>query len=522
MPDLILLSGEIQMDKSTPAIFHRAATLAGQPADACLYVGDEQAERRNARLAGLKTRRSPQEALDTLTATTPISPVAGLTGLQACIDDVIAAARDNTPGPEEPNNYQQLLGRLETAKLDLPPAYRERVAEPYLTELRRIGQAGFNQVMARDLKRESNAGLMFDIAQAILQNGENFQHDATDAFQEVLSDLYDGFLSADVRTKLKLPTRTVLAPLVKWGNPSSGPYTWPLSAAGPTFNVQSAVVSLPPSNAAKGIFAWAALPHETGHDIMGADAGLQEEIAQAVYTALTAAKVGSGLASYWSERIDETAADVMGILNSGPAAGMGLVVYFRGLNGDWHNSPRLRNDGPADDPHPADALRGLLAAATVRLLSFDGAASWGDIIESETRKDIQQITVAGTPVTLARARQSCEIVASIIAATRMKKLNNYTLLTLQNWRNEDEAIAQELGKALVNQTPIDASRAKGVYAAHVVAGATLAALSGAEQPSTLFPRMVAVLKTMHDANAAWGPLFVAHPGDITRDFCIQR
>jgi hypothetical protein len=32
---------------------------------------------------------------------------------------------------------------------------------------------------------------MFDIAHSILQNGEGYQETATDAFQEVVSDLYD-------------------------------------------------------------------------------------------------------------------------------------------------------------------------------------------------------------------------------------------------------------------------------------------------------------------------------------------
>lgn len=46
---------------------------------------------------------------------------------------------------------------------------------------------------------------MLDIAQAILQNGEDYQKEATDGFQEVVSDLYDGFLSAADRRGLKPP-----------------------------------------------------------------------------------------------------------------------------------------------------------------------------------------------------------------------------------------------------------------------------------------------------------------------------
>lgn len=76
----------------------------------------------------------------------------------------------------------------------------------------------------------------------------------------------------------------------------------------------------------------------------------------------------------------------MGVLNMGPAAGIWLVVYFRGLNAAFTGVATLRNDGPSGDPHPADILRGFLAAATVRLLSFDDAVTWADAIEQETER----------------------------------------------------------------------------------------------------------------------------------------
>jgi len=37
-----------------------------------------------------------------------------------------------------------------------------------------------------------------DIAHAILQNGEGYLMRELDAFQEVISDLYDGFLSNEI------------------------------------------------------------------------------------------------------------------------------------------------------------------------------------------------------------------------------------------------------------------------------------------------------------------------------------
>jgi hypothetical protein len=62
----------------------------------------------------------------------------------------------------------------------------------------------------------------------------------------------------------------------------------------------------------------------------------------------------------------------------------------------------------------------------------------------------------------------------------------------------------------------------GIYAAHVVAAAALAAAAGAAPIGNIFQRMLGVLKTMHDANAAWGPLFVAHPGTISRHIAYVR
>src|SRR3954447_1868602 len=522
-PTLVLFSGEVHLDKSTPEIFRLATArdrALGTP-HLCRYVGDDPAERRTARRAGMRTSRSLEAALVTIQPEIPVG-LPDLSNLSACIEDARNAGLDGSAGPSEPNNFNQLLGRLEAAKMSLPPIYRQGVAEPFIAVLHSIGQQGFSQILQRDPRRESTAGLLFDIAQTILQNGEGFEPVATDGFEEVVSDLYDGFLSAEDRSGLKLPDNRVLAPLVKWGNPDFGPYTWPIDATS-SFHCVAAVVNLPPANARHGLFAWAALGHETaGHDILHADDGLQDEIARQVRAAISAAGLGGGLADYWSQRIDETASDVMGILNMGPAAGIGLVVYFRGLNAAFAGDATLRNDGPSEDPHPADILRGFLAAATVRLLSFDGAVAWGDAIEQETEKDVRQIRIAGVPISVDRAKRSCEIVASVIAAHPMRALNDHSLINIQNWRNTDEAIMRELQQSLVTNTPVNASRDAGSYAAHVVAAAAVAALEGKITIANIFQRMIAVLKKMHDANPSWGPLFVTHPGSIFRDSTYTR
>jgi hypothetical protein len=411
-----------------------------------------------------------------------------------------------------------LLGRLEVARLKLPPLYRDTVFAPYVKKLNDLGQTKFSKILVNDPTRERLGGLMMDIAHAILQNGEQFQQLATDAFEEVVSDLYDGFLSAQDRKGIKSPDRAIVAPLVKWGNPSFGPYTWPVDATNEAFDLKAAIVNLPPANARLGLMAWGALGHETaGHDILHADVGLRPELAAKIRQELESQNIGFGLAEYWSARIDETASDVMGILNMGPAAAIGIVAYFRGLNAAAIGVPRLRSVGPANDPHPADILRGYLAAATVRLLSFDESAVWSNILEQETEKDVGNIRINGISVSKQVARQSAEIVAGVLTSQKCVALSDHALIEIQDWRNKDEEIVADLRKALTTTTPLSAEIASGVFAAHVVSAAVLAALAEGANIPVLFGRMLAILKIMHDANPSWGPLFIIHPSTISRD-----
>jgi hypothetical protein len=444
-----------------------------------------------------------------------------LRGLAACVDDAKRAALDADSGPSEPNQYHPLRGRLEAVRGKLPPLYQDTFVDPFVRVLDRIGEAGFSRILVRDPQRESSAGLMLDIAQAILQQGEGFARDATDAFQEVVSDLYDGFLSAEDRRGVKAPDRGVIAPLVKWGNPDFGPYTWPVDAT-QSFQVKAAVVSMPPANRRMGVLAWAALGHETaGHDVLHADTGLQPELTDELRRRL--APLGQGLDDYWADRIDETSSDVMGILNMGPAAGIGLVGYFRGLNAAFEGSPSLRNEGSEDDPHPVDILRGFLAAETVSLLSFTGKTKWAKAILDETLKDVRQIVIAGSPIAVDLARKSARTVAETLVAYKAAKLERHALGDIQNWRDTDERKVRRIRQVLRDGEPLPNALSGGTYAAHVVAASVLESLSDGARSASVFQRMIAALKLMHDGNASWGPLFVQHPGDLTRDlFYVRR
>jgi hypothetical protein len=240
-------------------------------------------------------------------------------------------------------------------------------------------------------------------------------------------------------------------------------------------------------------------------------------LSNAIQTVLEEEGLRDGLPQYWSLRIDETASDVCGILNMGPAAGIGLIGYFRGLNGAFSGQAKLRNIGPQGDPHPADLLRGYLAAYTVRLLSFREAHDWAQVIESETNNDLSSVILGGKKITSEKAKRSAEIVASTIFNTKVQSLENHALGEIQDWRDHDEEIVKnELIPLLTSMRRVPTKLADGIYAAHVVAAAVEAALLKDADISSIFSRMLGTLKIMHDKNASWGPLFVRQPSNIYR------
>lgn len=435
-------------------------------------------------------------------------PPIDFSNLRGCADDTAASYLIKDDGPADPLRLGALRQRISTALPKLPPLYREAMGQPYLTLLESLTAPEFHEVLANDPNREGTAGALLDVAQAILQRAERFRAEATRAFQEVISDLYDGFLSAEDRIGVRAPDRSMIPPLVKWGRPDSGPYTWPVDAL-EDWELGTGVVHLPASHTSRGLFGWATLGHETGgHDILGADTGLREELAEAVRAALTKAKLVA-FADYWAERIDETASDVMGVLNMGPAAALGLIGYFRGLSPDG----RLRHDGPANDPHPADILRGYLGAASVSQLMFSQRAKWAAALKKETARDGNTIVLLHRKVDTQSAIRSAEVTARAIATTRVEALEKHSLAMIQNWRDSDEMIVAQIRVLFANPlAPVP----EQAYAAHAVAAAITWSASNTGDPGVAMQRMIPLLARMNRANPSWGPLFVAHPGNLRR------
>lgn len=421
-------------------------------------------------------------------------------------------------------NFHSLLANLRAVATEsLPRLYQDNFSTPFIAFLERLGEGGFSRLfdgMSRLTSEEKfYKEIIPDVALAILAVANPELRSSTAAFQELVSDLFDGFLSAESRNRdgvrISPPDKGAIAPLVKWGSPENGPYTWPVDAVlGLSLSLKVPVVSLPPAYARRGVVAWAALGHETGgHDILHADTGLLQELAlkvsQAVFTVTSKRK----LADYWSSCIDETASDVLGILNMGPAAGIGLIAFFRGLTGG-----RLRAQGSWDDPHPADILRGYLAASVVKQLKFVDHEAWSTVIKEQTDHDFLEGSVVIYPnsrssrlaISADDAKKSAEAVAQTIVGVALRSLENHALGEIQNWYDRDDGLAKEIQGALSleEEKPLSNLSAplggEGYYAAHVVAGATYAVLQEGANIHRVFNRMISYLDEMHTSNPTWG------------------
>ncbi|HTP60329.1 MAG TPA: hypothetical protein VMM82_15510 [Spirochaetia bacterium] len=448
-----------------------------------------------------------------------------LDNFAAAQQEAIADFKFDIKGPPNPPSLSELKSRLSAAQSKLPPVYREALCAPFLKVVGGLSDSDFASIVSNP----NTSSFFFDFAQAILQHAESFEPQATGAFQEVVADLYDGFLSHEDRANIKLPDRDTITPIVKWGNPEDGPYTITIESAR-QLGVECAIVNLPPAIARGVLVAWSSLAHETaGHDVAHADIGLVPEMKQTVRNAiLTSKKIGNAtirntLATYWSNCMDETSADIMGILNMGPAPAIGMIPFFRSFLAQYGQPPRLRNAGPADDPHPADILRVMLGSAAVKLLSFADAADWAAAILNEGLKDLTTIYLngsSGSPgvqVDAASAQASADIVAATLVTAPFETLRHHCLKEIQDWQQSDEQIAQSLRAVLRKQGAATQEELKGAYAAHLVAAAVYEALETPQAIAPLFQSMVSILKQMHDANAAWGPLYVMHPGNIVKD-----
>lgn len=413
-------------------------------------------------------------------------------------------------------DYQKLITDLQSASAVLPYVYQDAAANPLIQYLQSMGEALYLQTFAANPYDEQFGflqNIISDTALALLGNTGSMVL-GVQAFQEVVSDIYDGFNSEATQIGKKFgnpvsaPTYGVIPPLVKYGRADLGPYTWTAETTLRALGLKCAIVSLPPSQINGGLLSWCSLGHETGgHDVIHAHSGLLDELSQKVYQTVYD-KFNSGpLANYWARCIDEVTADVCGCLNIGPSFGIALMGYFRSSGND-----KLSTIGYKEGPHPIELLRGYLAAAVTKKLHFEEAASWSQVIANEVKRDNDALylydpqakSFSQFPVPFEVAVASTEIVAQTILRANLSALQGHSLQGLVDWRDADQTKVEELVASLSEDGVLPKNlRGSGYYASYVVAAAIQAALQqGADIPN-LFAEMKVFLSEMHMANPTW-------------------
>lgn len=458
------------------------------------------------------------------------------------LNDCIAAAcrsmLDLDPGPDDPSDYATLLSDLERLG-NFPGLYRELAIKPLQSALVQLGPESFAAMEAL----QQGHLLILDLAQALGQRHGNYHRHELMALQEVVSDLFDGFLSAEDRRGLQPPDRPIPAPLVKWGRPHMGPYTFAVDQMS-ALGVGCGVVSLPGAVArADGLFAWGALPHEAcGHDIIACERGLLGQLATKIAGVLrsdlpsSAARLGlderdwgpamEPLIDHWVYTLEEAVSDVLGVLNMGPAAAVAILILMCGSADANHNTREQNLVADLLDRHPVPVLRIVLSSEVLRNAGFgaiEATKGWpnrlAELLDFEASDLVgsRKVIVSGQVVHQEFAFESARIVGRVIATARVAALGGVSLRSIQTWRDRDERIVGSLRGALADSEGANVQELMGsdYYAAHVVAAAILEALDRPDDIPRLHRNMVFLLTIMHEANPSWGPLATLYASDLS-------
>src|SRR5262249_18299776 len=200
----------------------------------------------------------------------------------------------------------------------LPHIYAERYAQPLEHNLKRLLQL--------EAGRRLPPAIVEALTAAVYQhrNGSP-KAQQLERFLAVISNLYRSFLDKTKRAAANIPLSETLPPLAMFQhNGEDGPFTVTVEQVNGLIGARIGVVSMPATYADDPLI-WAALAHETGgHDVTHADSGLLDELAENILVALAGMPPPQGisredLAQLWAYWIDETSADVFGLLNIGPA-----------------------------------------------------------------------------------------------------------------------------------------------------------------------------------------------------------
>ena len=399
----------------------------------------------------------------------------------------------------------QALPRLTTASQRTPETY-ESVSTKILTEI--LMSAVWQHAPACDVTQQLTR------------------------FIAVVSGIYSSFLNTKQRTKIGLPKIEVIPPLVRFDvSGQAGPYTLTSEVVRQRIGSGIAVVSLP-STYRDHPLTWTPLAHETGgHDVTHADPGLLNELGTGVFNlfasvpgATTQQKQMGMLWQYW---IDETSADVYGLLNSGPAFALSFTAWLMTLRKQSGNfslpqiaTRTVSSDENPLDTHPTDILRIYLAIGVISSLnSLDetskagyiqileqvalvaaGSATnieiSGSIPSSDDPRKLEPVSLKGT---LQSMGESAKAVGRYIATTPCNAWNGRNIQEIRTWDDVSEAQTRKLAASY-----IDGKRLPEHDPAIVLSAATIAVLKKPEIYDLVTKRVNFDLDRIFHNDAYWG------------------
>ncbi|MCB0370803.1 MAG: hypothetical protein KDD45_15610 [Bdellovibrionales bacterium] len=314
--------------------------------------------------------------------------------------------------------------------------------------------------------------------------------------QKMIINLYQDFIDCEISHEVQFCKQPPIAPLLSWGN---GPATWTEAHTKSIGLKNVAIVNLPIGNSQGGIFAWTTLAHEvSGHDLLMA-ADLINELYQNVRDSLRSKGISQDTTNYWVskvERIDEIASDILGVLNLGPAAAIGLIGYLKGLS----PNKKLRPNGPKEDEHPADVLRGIAVANAVDRLAIQNRTQWSSLFYEKVVEDFPStVNLDGKDISDQEAMRSAEIVSHAILNSFLPVLNGKSLRMVRTWGVKDQQVTEQIGACLSNKTlaGVPAYCKKSIdkqYAKHIIAAATIESLKMHADPQVIFSNMIKLLE----------------------------
>jgi hypothetical protein len=427
----------------------------------------------------------------------------------------------------------------------LPSIYHKTVLDP----LKNVFTNSYDELSGY-LKRYPGRSIYRDYFDAIYQRKIGYMLKYTNAFEESCADIYDGFLSMEERVGVKFPDYQYYAPLVKWGQRYWGPYTWPVPAPQYQYEVPGLAVSLvnlPPAWT-RNIVYWTVVGHEVaGHDIIRADDGLLNELEDIIVEQIKNDVVfkkeeevtynGRKIpftqfaSKYWRQTMSEASADVLGVLNIGPARGLGLALdlisYREAIRGERVLSKSKRTTAV----HPFDQLRILMSADVIRNLPgldveistkyadslqeiaerYGNGKSDFKLIEKTKSGDKDVVIIPYEPM-----REAVKIVANTVAFNSLNKLDGHSFNEINTWTNSDESLSQRIADDLYeNKEPSIESKAEGdVFAAHILAGSALTLANSYVNLIDTTEIAVAALNKLYNKNRVFRGFPISHNSDM--------